>query len=29
MRELGTSKADVALISEDLQEGPQAGIKVL
>ena len=29
MRELGTSKADVALISEDFQDGPQAGIKVL
>jgi two-component system nitrate/nitrite response regulator NarL len=29
MREFGTSKADVALISEDLHDGPQAGIKVL
>lgn len=27
--ELGTHKADVALISEELQDGPEAGIKVL
>jgi DNA-binding NarL/FixJ family response regulator len=27
--ELGAHKADVALISEELQDGPQAGIKVL
>ena len=27
--ELGSHKADVALISEELQDGPQAGIKVL
>jgi DNA-binding NarL/FixJ family response regulator len=26
---LSTQKADVALISEDLQDGPQAGVKVL
>ena len=27
--ELGSHRADVALISEELQDGPEAGIKVL